>query len=133
MFPLAQFAAFPEAGISRNVYRASFHDITRFGIVKLNAADGARVGKIDIDEANNATDIEFSADGQAAYVVDLMFNSFHVFNTRRGQGSDVTTLFASPSARGPGGAASGSRACRMRSGRSRRSSPSASIHRRRCR
>jgi DNA-binding beta-propeller fold protein YncE len=107
MFPLAKFASFPEDGISRNVYRASFHDITRFGIVKLKAADGAHVGKIDIDEANNATDIEFSADGQAAYVVDLMFNSFHIFNTRRGQGADVTTLFAGPSARGPGGAASG--------------------------
>jgi hypothetical protein len=107
MFPLAEFAGFPEGGISRNVYRASFHDITRFGIVKLNAGDGTRVGKIDIDEANNATDIEFSADGTVAYVVDLMFNSYHVFNTRRGQGADVTTLFANPSARGPGGAQPG--------------------------
>src|SRR5439155_4283776 len=37
-------------------------------------------------------------------VVDLMFNSFHILNTRRGQGGDVTTVFASPSAFGPGGA-----------------------------
>ncbi|MGH7894002.1 MAG: YncE family protein, partial [Candidatus Binatia bacterium] len=104
MFPLAEFTAFPEGGVSRNVYRPSFHDVTRFGIVKLAASDGARVGKIDIDEANNASDIEFSADGTTAYVVDLMFNTYHVFNTRKGQGSDVTTLFAAPSLFGPGGA-----------------------------
>src|SRR5207249_3893420 len=75
-----------------------------FGIYKLDASDGHVVGKLDIDEANNATDIELSPDGTTAYVVDLMFNSYHIFNTRKGQGADVTTLFAPPSAFGPGGA-----------------------------
>src|SRR5262249_30576559 len=47
----------------------------------------------------------FSPDGTAAYVVDLGFNSYHVFNTVRGQrANDVTTLFAPPSKFGPGGA-----------------------------
>jgi hypothetical protein len=104
MFPLARFTAFPEEGISRNVYRPSFHDIIRLGILKLSAADGTVIGKLDFDEAVNATDIEFSADGTTAYAVDLGFNSYHVLNTVKGQGNDVTTIFAAPSAFGPGGA-----------------------------
>jgi hypothetical protein len=104
LFPHAPFAPTPEGASNRNIYRPSFHDVTRFGIVKLNAANGTRVGKIDVDEANHATDIEFSPDGTAAFVVDQMFNSYHVFNTRRGQGTDVTTIFASPSAFSVGGA-----------------------------
>jgi DNA-binding beta-propeller fold protein YncE len=103
MFPFT-FRSFPDGGTIRNVYKASFHDITRFGIVKLNAATGAVVGKIDIDEANTASDIQFSPDGRVAYVVDQMFNSYHVFNTARGQGTNPTTLFASVSSNGPGGA-----------------------------
>jgi DNA-binding beta-propeller fold protein YncE len=89
---------------SRNKYKASFHDITRFGIYKLDGGDGHVIGKLDIDEANNASDMEFSNDGGVAYVVDQMFNSVHVFNTRKGQDGDVTTLFAPPSSFGPGGA-----------------------------
>ena len=84
LFPWAQFAPFPAGAAVRNVYKASFHDITRFGIYKLDLGSGNVVGKIDIDEANNATDIEFSPDGRVAYVVDLMFHSYHVFNTRAG-------------------------------------------------
>lgn len=104
LFPWVQYGPFPESGGSRNVYKSSFHDITRFGIFKVDAASGNVVGKVDVDEANNATDIELSADGRVAYVVDLMFNSFHVFNTARGQGGDPTTLFAAVSSNGPGGA-----------------------------
>ncbi len=104
LFPLLTFKPFPADGISRNKYQPSFHDIIRFAIVKLNAADGTRVGKLDIDEAAIATDIDFSADGTTAFVVDEAFNSVHVFNTRKGQGSDVTTLFAPPGSFGPGGA-----------------------------
>src|SRR5205814_2198865 len=104
LFPWVTFRPFPTGGVNRDVYKASFHDITRFGIYKLDASDGHVVGKLDIDEANNATDIELSADGTTAYVADLMFNSYHVFDTRKGQGADVTTLFAPPSAFGPGGA-----------------------------
>jgi DNA-binding beta-propeller fold protein YncE len=95
---------FPNSAAARNKYKASFHDITRFGIVKLDGATGAVVGKIDVDEANHATDLEFSADGGVAYVVDQMFHSYHVFNTARGQGGDPTTLFAGVAANGPGGA-----------------------------
>jgi hypothetical protein len=104
LFPWVQYAPFPESGGSRNVYKSSFHDITRFGIYKIDVASGNVVGKVDVDEANNATDIELSADGRVAYVVDLMFNSYHIFNTLRGQGGDPTTLFAPVSANGPGGA-----------------------------
>jgi len=104
LFPLLTFKAFPQDGISRNKYQPSFHDIIRLGIVKLSAADGTRVGKIDIDEAAIASDIDFSADGTTAFVVDQAFNSYHIFNTRKGQGTDVTTIFAAPSALGPGGA-----------------------------
>src|SRR5882762_10011368 len=97
MFPTLTFVPFPDGGLNRDVYKASFHDITRFGIYKRDAADGHLVGKLDFDEANNGTDIEFSPDGTVAYVVDLMFNSYHILNTRKGQGSDVTTIFAAPS------------------------------------
>src|SRR5262249_35625800 len=126
LFPLVTFTPFPEAlppttkkhrkkkakpqpiagSMARNKYKASFHDITRFGIYKLDGGDGHVVGKLDIDEANNASDIEFSSDGGVAYVVDQMFNSIHIFNTRKGQDGDVTTLFAAPSKFGPGGAQS---------------------------
>ena len=110
LFPSLTFTAFPDGGLNRDVYKASFHDITRFGIYKLDTADGHLVGKLDFDEANNGTDIEFSPDGGVAYVVDLMFNSYHILNTRKGQGTDVTTIFAAPSAFGPGGAETG-KAC----------------------
>src|SRR5207244_171861 len=104
LFPWVTFRPFPAGAVNRDVYRASFHDITRFGIYKLDATDGHVVGKLDIDEASNATDIELSLDGTTAYVVDSMFNSYHILSTKKGQGADVTTLFASPSAFGPGGA-----------------------------
>ena len=52
------------AAISRNLYKASFHDITRFAINKIDLATGAVVGKIDIDEANQGTDLVFSPDGR---------------------------------------------------------------------
>ena len=76
--------------------------------VKLSAEgtgdpDGNTVGGIDIDGANNATDIELSPDGATAYVVDQMFNSYHVFSTARGQDGDPTTVFGPVSRNGPGG------------------------------
>ena len=95
---------FPDAAAMRNIYQPSLHDITRFGIYQLDGGDGHVVGKLDVDGANNATDIEFSTDGTVAFVVDQMSNSFHIFNTRKGQGGDVTTLFGEPSSNGPGGA-----------------------------
>src|SRR5262249_51938748 len=104
LFPWAEFAPFPQGGAVRNVYKASFHDITRFGLYKVDLGSGNVVGKIDVDEANNATDIELSADGRVAYVVDLMFHSYHIFNTARGQNGSPTTLFAAVSSNGPGGA-----------------------------
>ncbi len=104
LFPWVQFTSFPQGGAVRNVYKSSFHDITRFGLYKVDLGSGDVVGKVDIDEANNATDIELSADGRVAYVVDLMFNSYHVFNTARGQNGNPTTLFAAVSSNGPGGA-----------------------------
>jgi len=104
LFPWVQFTSFPQGGAVRNVYKASFHDITRFGLYKVDLGSGNVVGKIDVDEANNATDIELSADGRVAYVVDLMFHSYHVFNTSRGQNGNPTTLFAAVSTNGPGGA-----------------------------
>lgn len=90
---------------NRNVMKASFHDIIRAGIYKLAASDGHLIGKVDIDEGTQTSDIQFSLDGTAAFVVDQGFNSYHVFNTVKGQrANDVTTLFAPPSSYGPGGA-----------------------------
>src|SRR5262245_451102 len=91
------------AAISRNLYKASFHDITRFAISKIDLASGAVVGKVDVDEANQGTDLVFSADGETAYAVDQFFNSLHIFNSHRGQNGDPTTVFAGPSRFGPGG------------------------------
>jgi DNA-binding beta-propeller fold protein YncE len=103
-----RFRSFPRGetleGIKRNVYKSSFHDITRFVIWKIDLASGAVVGKIDVDEANHATDLVFSRDGRIAYVVDQMFHSFHVFNTRRGQDGNPATLFASVAKAGRFGA-----------------------------
>src|SRR5581483_3040298 len=111
MFPFT-FAPFPKRGNTRDVFKVSFHDIIRSGIYKLDADTGATIGKIDIDEGTEASDIAFAPDGTAAYVVDLGFNSYHVFNTVRGQrANDVTTLFAPPSKFGPGGAQGASTGC----------------------
>ena len=73
---------------------------------------GQVVGKIDVDEANQGTDLVFSPDGEAAFVVDQFFNSLHIFNSRRGQNGDPTTLFAGPSRFGPGGTTPPSRGAR---------------------
>ena len=104
MFPWVEYKSFPDGGAVRNIYKPSFHDIIRFGIYKVDINSGNVVGKIDVDEAANASDIELAADGHEAYVVDLNFNSYHIFNTARGQGGDPTTLFAPVSTFGPGGA-----------------------------
>ena len=104
LFPLLTFKPFPDKAFNRDVFKPSFHDIIRFGIYKLGAADGHLVGKVDIDEATQSSDIQFSTDGTTAYVVDQGFNSYHVFNTVKGQrANDVTTIFAPPSSFGPGG------------------------------
>jgi len=99
------FDSFPRggtaAGKSRNIYKPSFHDVIRSTIWKLDLTSGDIVGKIDIDEGTQATDIEFSADGTRAYVVDQMFHSYHVFNTQRGQGTNPATVFAAVSSNGP--------------------------------
>ncbi len=89
--------------VSRNLYKVSFHDVTRFAIAKLDLGTGAVVGKIDVDEANQGTDLVFSSDGTVAYAVDQFFNSLHIFNTLRGQDGDPTTVFAGPSRFGLGG------------------------------
>jgi DNA-binding beta-propeller fold protein YncE len=104
MFPWVEYKSFPDGGAVRNIYKPSFHDIIRFGIYKVDINSGNVVGKIDVDEAANASDIELAQDGREAYVVDLNFNSYHIFNTARGQGGDPTTLFAPVSTFGPGGA-----------------------------
>jgi hypothetical protein len=103
------FDSFPRAQRSvpgsktRNVFKASFHDIIRSAIWKIDLGTGAIVGKIDIDEGSQATDIVFSNDGTTAYVVDQMFHSFHVFNTKRGQDGNPGTLFSGQSKFGPFG------------------------------
>jgi DNA-binding beta-propeller fold protein YncE len=109
MFPFP-YTPFPNKdAFNRNIMKPSFHDIIRFGIYKLSAADGHIIGKIDVDEGTQASDIQFSPDGTAAYIVDQGFNSYHVMPTIKGQGemvngkTDVTTIFAAPSAYGPGG------------------------------
>jgi DNA-binding beta-propeller fold protein YncE len=91
------------AAVKRNIYKVSFHDVTRFVIWKLDLETGEVVGKVDVDEANHATDMAFSADGATAYAVDQMFHSFHLFSTRRGQDGNPGTLFAPVARYGPFG------------------------------
>ena len=103
-----RFESFPRgnapAGLQRSLFTASFRDIARAVIWKLDVASGAVVGKLDLDGASNATDLAFSADGTIAYVVDQMLHSLYVFNTRRGQDGNPATLFASVAKSGPFGA-----------------------------
>jgi DNA-binding beta-propeller fold protein YncE len=111
LFPFS-FSPFPKKGNTRDVFKASFHDIIRSALFKLDATTGQVLGKIDIDEGSQVSDIAFSPDGTTAHVVDLGFNSYHVFNTVRGQRpNDVTTLFAAPSRFGPGGAQGADSSC----------------------
>lgn len=107
LFPDAPFLEDPPnqspLAFSRNLYKASFHDITRHAIWKIDLATGTVAGKIDIDEAANANQLVFSPDGGRAYNVDLTFNSYHVFDTARGQDGNPTTIFGNPNRFGPGG------------------------------
>ena len=89
---------------SRNLFKAAWEDITRMAIYKIDLGTGAVAGKLDIDAGNNGTDIVFSADGSTAYSVDQFLHSLHIFNTARGQGANPGSVFASVSAKGPGGA-----------------------------
>ena len=103
-----RFETFPRgnatAALKRNLFTASFGDIARAVIWKLDLASGAVVGKLDLDGASNATDLAFSADGTVAYVVDQMLHSVYLFNARRGQDGNPATLFASVAKSGPFGA-----------------------------
>jgi YVTN family beta-propeller protein len=107
LFPDLDFQAnppgVPEAA-RRNVYRAGLHDIARSVLWKIDLATGEVVGKIDIDRGATVAAIAFSDDGRIAYTTDLIFNSFHVFRTERGQGRNPATVFGRVSAFGPGGA-----------------------------
>src|SRR5439155_20369515 len=82
LFPGVTFRPFPTGGVNRDVYRASFHDTTRFAIHKLHASDGHVAGKLDADEANHATDIELSPDRTTAYVHDLLLHRYHIFDSK---------------------------------------------------
>src|SRR2546427_13255121 len=94
----------PSSAITGDVMLAGFHYFAIFAIYALDADGGHVVRKLDVDQASAPSDLAFSRDGRAAYIVDLAFNSYHIVNTRKGQAGDVTTVFASPSAFGPGGA-----------------------------
>jgi len=102
------FESFPRgnqvASIKRNIFKPSFHDVIRFVIWKVDLVSGDIVGKVDIDEASQATDMAISPDGRVAYVVDQMFHSYHVFNTQRGQDGNPATLYRPVSRYGPFGA-----------------------------
>jgi hypothetical protein len=82
MFPGIEYKPFPAAGNIRNRYKEAYHDITRWGsevdLGSGNVADGST-------SLGQRQRHRFSPDRKVACAVDLMFNSYHIFNTLRGQ------------------------------------------------
>ena len=76
-FPFDNFV-----GRSRNVYKASFHDIIRSVMARVHLDTGS-VDYIDIDDGGRVSGIAFSPDGQTGYLTDAPFNFFGVFNPLR--------------------------------------------------
>ncbi len=89
-------------GRSRNVFKASFHDIIRSIMVRVNL-DTDVVEYIDIDDGGLASGIGFSPDGEIGYVTDAPFNFFGVFNPQRKFAAGPTfTMFGADSLQPPG-------------------------------
>jgi YVTN family beta-propeller protein len=93
-------------GRSRNVFKASFHDIIRSIMVRVDL-DTQAVEYIDIDDGGLVSGIVFSPDGETGYVTDAPFNFFGVFNPRRKSAAGPTfTMFGADSVQ-PSGACNG--------------------------
>jgi DNA-binding beta-propeller fold protein YncE len=96
-FPFASFPDDSESSRRRNLFKSSFHDITRAFIARIDLVSGQVVDVIDIDEANLPSGLAFSPGAAAFYAVDQTFNSFQIANTaRRG------TVFGGPPRAQPG-------------------------------
>ncbi|GIW42028.1 MAG: hypothetical protein KatS3mg076_2605 [Candidatus Binatia bacterium] len=91
-------------GRSRNIFKASFHDIIRSIMARVNLETG-EVDYIDVDDGGLVSGIGFSPDGTTAYLVDERFNLFGVFNPLRrdpaGERPTITIL-GSDSTQPPG-------------------------------
>lgn len=89
-------------GRSRNVFKASFHDIIRSIMVRVNLETEA-VDYIDIDDGGLISGIGFSPDGETGYLSDQVFNLFGAFNPRRRfAGGPTFTILGADSAQPPG-------------------------------
>ncbi len=96
------FPADDFVGRSRNVFKASFHDIIRSIMVRVDL-DTGDVEYIDIDDGGLVSGIGFSPDGEIGYVTDQPFNFFGVFNPRRKVAVGPSfTMFGSDSTQPPG-------------------------------
>ncbi len=90
------------AGRSRNIFKASFHDIIRSIMVRVDLATGS-VEYIDVDDGGLVSGIGFSPDGETGYLTDQPFNFFGVFNpARKFAGGPSFSMFGSDSAQAPG-------------------------------
>jgi YVTN family beta-propeller protein len=69
-------------GRSRNPYKASFHDIIRSIMARVNL-DTEAVDYIDIDDGGLVSGIGFGPGGEVGYLSDQVFNLFGVFNPSR--------------------------------------------------
>lgn len=93
-------------GRSRNVFKASFHDIIRSIMVRVHL-DTEAVDYIDIDDGGRASGIAFSPDGRTGYVTDAPFDFFGVFNPLRKSARGPTfTMFGADSVQ-PAGSCTG--------------------------
>ncbi|MFQ5666044.1 MAG: carboxypeptidase regulatory-like domain-containing protein [Candidatus Binatia bacterium] len=82
-FPFTSFPDDTDSARRRNITKASFHDVTRAFIARIDLVSGTVKASIDIDETNLPSGLAFSSDGTVVYTVDRTFNSFSLFNTAR--------------------------------------------------
>lgn len=94
------------AGRTRNVFKASFHDIIRSIMVRVDLSTES-VDYLDVDDGGLVSGIAFSPDGRTGYLTDQPFNFFGVFNPLRKSSRGPTfTLFGADSAQ-PAGSCNG--------------------------
>lgn len=89
-------------GRSRNIFKASFHDVIRSIMARVHL-DTGHVDYIDIDDGGLVSGIGFAPGGTRAYLTDERFNFFGVFNPlRRDPERPTITILGSDSTQPPG-------------------------------
>ncbi|HVN86127.1 MAG TPA: carboxypeptidase regulatory-like domain-containing protein [Candidatus Binatia bacterium] len=82
-FPFTSFPGNDDSSRRRNIFKASFHDLIRAFIAKIDLNTGQMTAFVDVKGGNVESGIDFLPDGSAVCTVDQTANRFQLFNTAR--------------------------------------------------